>query len=186
MINKKALIFGTLFGILFAIITGLSFYGKFPYSYDKTYMMGLFAVMPVIIVFLFYVRSSDYQGNISGKTAVRVGMNFIFMSTIVIIGLKVFLFYNGLREFKIEYIKGGIEQMPSKDLSDMLIHGKMVSLGNAVAKNDASTIAAVKAVMKSQTAESVTLFAEITSVVFGFVFYGLISSFLGAIFVKKW
>lgn len=135
---------------------------------DLSHLITLLFILPFIAIAIYQKRKAN-NGLIAGREAVREGMQFTFLS-IVILGLFNYVFY------EMEMGKYIISTVSNVDYNELLIQAKRHDKNITMEK-----------VMENQKAyiASFTAFRDTTFKIFGYLLFGAFSSFVGAVALKK-
>lgn len=166
---QKPFLVALLYSVLFIATVCFVFYGGYPKYITHAYLLGLICMLPFAFLTIFWQRQTVYGGTISGKNAVKEGLKFVLVTTLLLIVFQSVFFEASFKNFKINYMQTVGPQV----LKDQIAAGKIKLTEAEIPKVIALDVA------------DVTLFKEITSVVFKNIFYGVFSSFIAAIFLKR-
>ena len=135
---------------------------------DLSHLITLLFILPFVF-FAVYQKRKNNDGIISGRDAAREGMLFTMLSAIILCTFN-YVFY------EIELGKFIIERASDVDYNVLLEEAKR--------HNKNITMEKVMADQKAYIA-SFTAFRDTTFKMFGYVFFGMFSSFMGAVFLKR-
>jgi hypothetical protein len=108
-------------------------------------------------------------GFLSGRDAVKEGLRFVVAATIYMSLFQVIFFEMDFRDYKINFMESTGPQI----LKDQIASGKA-----KIAESEIPRII-------QEDVQQVTVFKEITAVVFKNLFYGVFCSFISAIILKR-
>ncbi len=135
----------------------------------NVHLISWLAVFPFTFFIVWYHRNHYNQGFISGKEAMQAGLKFILLVILILCVFQVIFFQTDFKDFKINFIKS---QGPLK-LKEAIQQGQIKASESDIPK------------IIEQDIAQVTIFAEITAILFKYIAYGLFSSFISAVFLKR-
>jgi hypothetical protein len=166
---QKPFLVALVYSLLFIASICFVFYGGHSQFITHAYLLGLVSMLPFVFVTIFWQRQTVYGGTISGKNAIKEGLKFVLITTLMLIVFQSVFFEKSFHDFKTNYM----ETVGPKVLKEQIAAGKIKLTEAEIPKVIALDVA------------DVTLFKEITSVIFKNIFYGMFSSFVAAIFLKR-
>jgi hypothetical protein len=169
MQKNKPFILAFIYAALFISGVCVVFYGHHIQYITHAYLIGLLLMMPFVFASIWFQKRDIYHGEIGGRVAAKEGLKFVVAATLFLVLFQAIFFEISFREFKINYMQTVGPQM----IKEQILAGKM--------KMSESEIPG----MIAKDVEGVTLFKEITSVVFKTFFYGAFSSFISAVYLKR-
>lgn len=170
--KNKPLLFAIIYSALFIAAACITFYGHYDRAFNTVFVMGLAALLPFVVLTIKVQRDTVYKGVISGREAAKEGMRFVFFSFIFLVIFQVAFFYGGLREYRLDYLMKGELEFIQKSIENK----KMAATPAEMAKQ-AKAIAGKVAMINVST--------EIFGVFLRVVLFGLFSSFVAALFLKR-
>ncbi|MBS1647714.1 MAG: DUF4199 domain-containing protein [Bacteroidetes bacterium] len=169
MINKKTIIAALIYTLLFATGVCVAFYGTGAKYITHAYLLGVLCMLPFVFGIIWWQRQSTYGGIISGKSALKEGLKFVVFVTLLLLIFQIVFFEVSFKEYKIQYI----QNVGPQALKAQIASGKIKI-----------TEAQIPAEIDRDVHE-VTVFKEITAVVFKNVFYGMFASLISALLLKR-
>jgi hypothetical protein len=166
---QKPFIVAFVYSLLFIATICFTFYGGHTQYITHAYLIGLVCMLPFVFIAILWQRQTVFGGIISGKGAVKEGLKFVLVSTLIIIIFQSVFFEKSFKDFKISYM----QTVGPKVIKEEIAAGKTKLTEDQIPKAIALDVA------------DVTLFKEVTSVIFKNIFYGMFSSFVAAIFLKR-
>lgn len=157
-----------LFSIVYIGITLFLYFGERFETMAYLYLMAMAAMIPMVVLSIRLQRDFVYGGQISGRNAAKEGMRFVLYTILFLLIFQSIFYYGGWREFKIENLPHNIREQAIK----------LDQLG----KKKFDEILLQKAI-KEELA-NVTLFKELSFVFYRFIFIGIFTSFISAVFIK--
>jgi len=169
MQKNKPVIIALIYSILFSASVCFVFYGDHIKYLTHVYLIGLLCMLPFLYYAVLLQKKNVYKGDMSGRIAGREGLRFVVAATFFLILFQVVFFETSFKAYKINYMQTVGPQI----LKDQITAGKLKLAETEIPKMIATDV------------EGVTLFKEITSVVFKTVFYGAFCSFIVAFLLKR-
>ena len=166
---QKPFVVALVYSLLFIATICFTFYGGHTQYITHAYLIGLVCMLPFVFIAILWQRQTVYGGIISGKVAVKEGLKFVLVATLILIVFQTVFFEKSFRNFKANYM----ETVGPQVLKEQIAAGKIKLTEAEIPKVIALDVA------------DVTLFKEVTSVIFKNIFYGMFSSFVAAIFLKR-
>lgn len=157
-----------LYSVLFAIAVCIVFYGGYVQYITHVYLIGLAFMMPFIFLAV-WLRRRRMGGVLGGREGLREGLRFVVAATLYMALFQVIFFQLDFKEYKINFM----QTMGPDILKEQIKTGQAKITEADIPKIIAEDI------------EQVTVFKEITSVVFKNLLFGAFSSFLAAVLFKR-
>lgn len=157
-----------LYSVLFALTVCIVFYGGYVQYITHAYLIGLLFMLPFIF-FAVWLKRKRMGGFLSGREGVKEGLRFVVAATLYMALFQVIFFELDFKEYKINFMQTAGPDILKKQIQD------------GTAKISEADIPKII----SEDIRQVTVFKEITSVVFKNLVYGAFCSFLAAIILKK-
>lgn len=166
--TPKSFLFPVIYSTLLIIATCITFYGGFTQHINQVTIIGWLLIIPFCVLAMLYSKKVNYNDNIGGKNAVKEGLKFIVLSTIILVIFQAVFFTLDFKAYKINFIQTyGLE------------------LAKAQVKNGNLKITEAQLpALINQEIEQVTLFKECTSIVFKNMFLGTITSIICAVTLR--
>lgn len=165
--KKIPVLLACLYSLLFIAAVCFVFYGGQTKYITHVYLIGLMLMLPFIFAAIYFQRERSYNGLISGREAVREGLIFTVTATVILIVFQAVFYQISFHDFKVNFIREAGMVSLKQDLS----LGKFKE-------------ADIPAIIEKHV-EGVTLFKEITAVIFKTLFYGIFSSFISSLILKR-
>ncbi|MGZ3865088.1 MAG: DUF4199 family protein [Bacteroidia bacterium] len=166
MFKNKTLLLALVYTLLFAAVVCVVFYGDHVKYITHAYFAGLLGIFPFVYAAIWFARKQ--QGEIGGKEAAREGFRFVLLATLFLIVFQIVFFETSFREFKINYM----QTVGPQALKEQMLSGQMKITESDIPKIIATDV------------EGVTLFKEITSVIFKNFFFGGLSVIIASFLLK--
>ncbi len=167
---KKAIVLPALLYAAVCIISiTVVFYAKLFHILNMTYLLSLLVLLPSIYFTIRYYRNNYTGGLIGGKEAVKVGLQFVLVAVLIMAAFQAIFFVLDFKEFKINYINTVGPEVTK------------AAIKNGVLKAKESEIPKIL----QQEIEQITLSGEMKVVFLKYLIYGLFSSFISSIFLKR-
>jgi hypothetical protein len=157
-----------LYSVLFAAAVCIVFYGGYVQYITHVYLIGLLFMLPFIFATV-WLKRKRMGGVLGGREGVKEGLRFVIAATLYMSLFQVIFFELDFKEYKINFM-----QTMGPDILKEQIKAGTAKISEA----DIPKII-------SEDIREVTVFKEITSVVFKNLFFGSFCSFLAAILFKK-
>ncbi|MGZ3902030.1 MAG: DUF4199 domain-containing protein, partial [Bacteroidia bacterium] len=157
------------YALLFSVAVCLVFYGNHFKYITHVYFAGLLGLFPFVYLTIWLARKDRPEGEIGGKEAAKEGFRFILVATFFLIIFQIGFFEASFREFKINYM----QTVGPEALKEQMLSGQMKITEADIPKIIATDV------------EGVTLFKEITSVIFKNFFFGGLSVLIAAFLLKR-
>ncbi len=157
-----------IYSLLFAAAVCFFFYGDHVQYITYPYLVGLLFMLPFIYAAIFLKRKNE-GGLLGGRPAFKEGLKFVVIATLFMALFQVLFFEFSFREYKINFM----QTMGPQILKEQIAAGKMKMDEADIPKMIAADI------------EGVTVFKEITAVVFKNLFFGTFASVVSAIILKR-
>lgn len=167
MQKNAPFITGFVYALLFAAGVCFVFYGGHVTYITHAYLVGLLCMLPFVFYVVWSKRKRD--GGLAGREGAKEGMRFVLAATIFMALFQVVFFQVDFKEYKINYMQTTGPQI----LKEQIAAGKIKLTEAEIDKVIAADV------------EGVTVFKEITSVVFKNLFFGVFCSFLSAVVLKR-
>ena len=169
MQKNKTFILAFIYAVLFAAAVCFIYYNNHIKYITHVYLIGLLCMFPFLYAAVYYDKKDNYDGEIGGKVAGKSGFKFVVTATLFLMLFQTVFFVTSFKEYKINYMQTVGPQM----LKEQIAAGKLKITEAEIPKVIATDI------------EGVTLFKEITSVIFKTVFYGVFCSLIVAVLLKR-
>ena len=167
--NKRLILFSSLYIIFTIAAICISFYGGYIKQLNLIYFLTLLSFLPFVFVFLLQFRNKDNGGIISGRDAMKQALKMVLLSTFLLTLFQIVFFEMDFRDYKINHIRAIGPDIIKQEISKGQLKAKVEDIPK-ILENDI---------------KQVTLFAEITATLFKTIFYGLFSSFISAMILKR-
>jgi len=167
MQKNTSFLLAFIYSLLFAATVCLVFYGDRVKYITHAYLIGLLFMLPFVFWTVWLKRKRE--GVLSGRDAVKEGLRFVVAATLFMALFQVIFFEMDFKEYKINFM----QTMGPEILKEQIAAGK--------AKINEADIPKIIA----EDVQQVTVFKEITSVVFKNLFYGSFSAFMAALVLKR-
>ncbi len=158
---------GLIYSVLFAATVCIVFYGGHIQYLTYAYLIGTLCMFPFIYMAVLMKRNRD--GVLAGRDAVKEGLRVVLAATIFMVLFQVIFFRMDFREYKVNFMQTQGPQILKEQI------------GKGTAKIKESDIPRII----SEDVQEVTVFKEITSVVFKNLLFGSFSAFITALLLKK-
>lgn len=168
MHKNTPFILALVYSVLFAATVCIVFYGGHIQYITHAYLIGLVLMAPFIYASIFLKRKR-MAGVLAGREAVKEGLRFVVAATIYMCLFQVIFFEMDFREYKIHFMESTGPQI----LKEQIAAGKA-----KISETDIPRII-------QEDVQQVTVFKEITAVVFKNLFYGTFCSFIFAVILKR-
>jgi predicted secreted protein len=167
--NKRLILFSSLYSVFTIVAICISFYGGYIKQLNLIYFLTLLSFLPFVFVFLLQLRNKDNGGIISGRDAMKQALKMVLLSTFLLTLFQIVFFEMDFRDYKINHIRAIGPDIIKQEISKGQLKAKVEDIPK-ILENDI---------------KQVTLFAEITATLFKTIFYGLFSSFISAMILKR-
>ena len=167
--NKRLILFSSLYIIFTIAAICISFYGGYIKQLNLIYFLTLLSFLPFVFVFLLQLRNKDNGGIISGRDAMKQALKMVMLSTFLLTLFQIVFFELDFKDYKINHIRSIGPDIIKQEISKGQLKAKVEDIPK-ILENDI---------------KQVTLFAEITATLFKTIFYGLFSSFISAMILKR-
>jgi hypothetical protein len=167
--NKRLILFSSLYTVFTIVAICISFYGGYIKQLNLIYFLTLLSFLPFVFVFLLQLRNKDNGGIISGRDAMKQALKMVLLSTFLLTLFQIVFFEMDFRDYKINHIRAIGPEIIKQEISKGQLKAKVEDIPK-ILENDI---------------KQVTLFAEITATLFKTIFYGLFSSFISAMILKR-
>ena len=171
--NKRALVFGALYCLLyiiFKLVILLGGYTLSKFGYYYSVITGVFLIIPFFFFAIYQVREKDYNGVIGGREAVRIAL------TVLVIGLIGTTLYNYI-EFNWKIKDLSVAYFKSEEFLDILKKEQVQHPDKLKAENFPSII-------ETKISE-LSAFRAATGKLVPLLFLGLGGAFTAAMFLKR-
>lgn len=165
----KPVLLAIFYTLLFATAVCVVFYGNHIKYITHVYLIGLLCMFPFVYAAVWFQRKDVHDGEIGGKDAGKEGLKFVVMTTLFLVIFQAVFFIASFRDYKVNYMQTVGPQM----LKEQIVTQKLKITEADIPKTIAADV------------EGVTLFKEVTSVIFKTVFYGLFCSIICAILLRR-
>jgi predicted secreted protein len=167
--NKRLILFSSLYTVFTIVAICISFYGGYIKQLNLIYFLTLLSFLPFVFVFLLQLRNKDNGGIISGRDAMKQALKMVLLTTFLLTLFQIVFFEMDFRDYKINHIRAIGPEIIKQEISKGQLKAKVEDIPK-ILENDI---------------KQVTLFAEITATLFKTIFYGLFSSFISAMILKR-
>jgi hypothetical protein len=170
MIKTKPVAFALIYSILviafklFVFYSGLQMTKLGMYSH----ILSLLIILPFVFVLIFLLRK-EKGGDLSGKDAVKYALIFVSVSAIILSVFNYVFFENELKAYIANYIQ---TQGPKSILEEAAKKGQKISQEE------------IDKMIKGGI-EDLSAFKDTTSKLFSVFIFGVFSSFVSSIFLKR-
>jgi hypothetical protein len=169
MFKNKSVVLALVYALLFSGLICFVFYGNHVKYITHAYLLGLVGSFPFVYAAIWLARNDFPAGEMGGKEAAKEGFRFVLLATFFLVIFQIGFFEASFREFKINYMQTVGPQV----LKEQMVSGQMKITEADIPKIIATDV------------EGVTLFKEITSVLFKNFFFGGISVLVAAFLLKR-
>ena len=169
MLKNRSLLLALIYALLFSAMVSFVFYGDHVKYITHVYFAGLLGLFPFVYLAILFAKKERPDGEIEGKEAAKEGFRFVLLATFFLIIFQVVFFEISFREFKINYM----QTVGPQALKEQMLSGQMKITEADIPKIIATDV------------EGVTLFKEITSVVFKNFFFGGLSVIIATFLLKR-
>ena len=166
---SKPVILAFVYAVLFSALVSFVFYGDHIKYIGKAYFLGLLGMLPFVYAAVWFQRRDIHEGEIGGKEAGKEGIKFVVIATLFLIVFQIIFFETSFREYKVNYMQTVGPEMLKQEIAA----GKIKITEAEIPKIIAADVAGV------------TLFKEVTSVIFKTVFYGVFCSLISAVLLRR-
>jgi hypothetical protein len=167
--SKRLILFSLLY-VLFTISSiCISFYGGYVKQLNLIYFLSLLAFFPFVFIFLLQLRNKDNGGIISGRDAMKQALKMVMLSSLLLTIFQIVFFELDFKDYKINHIRNIGPEIIKQEITKGQLKAKVEDIPK-ILENDI---------------KQVSLFAEITATLFKTIFYGLFSSFISAMILKR-
>ncbi len=167
--KSKLFLFAIIYSALSILSICIAFYGGYIHLLNYVYLFSLLGLLPFVLLAVKTFRDKENGGVLSGKEAFKAGLKCVVSSAIILSVFQAVFFTLDFKEYKISYMRTIGPEAIKKEISRGLLKAKESEIP-AIINNDI---------------EQVTLFYEITGVLFKTIAYGLFCSFIAAVFFKR-
>jgi hypothetical protein len=167
--NKRLILFSLLYVAFTIAAICISFYGGYIKQLNLVFFLTLLSFLPFVFIYLVQHRNKDCGGFISGRNAMKEALKMVLLSTALLTLFQVVFFEMDFKEFKVNHIKTIGPDIIKQEISKGQLKAKVEDIPR-ILENDI---------------KQVTLFAEVTATLFKTIFYGLFSSFISAMILKR-
>jgi len=167
--SKRLILFSTLYVAFTISSICISFYGGYIKQLNLVYFLTLLSFLPFVFVYLLQLRNKDNGGAISGKDAMKQALKMVMLSTLLLTLFQVVFFEMDFKDYKINHIRNIGPEIIKQEITKGQLKAKIEDIPK-ILENDI---------------KQVTLFAEVTATLFKTIFYGLFSSFISAMILKR-
>ena len=170
MLKQKSFLIAVLYSLLIIAFKLYVFYAGMQMSKLGIYshILSLLLMTPFIFVIVFLERKAK-GGQIDGKMAMQQGLIFVSVSAIILSVFNYIFFQQELSAYIANYIQ---------------VEGPKNILEEAVKKGKTVTTAEVDKMIKDGIAD-LSAFRDTTSKLFSIFIFGLFSSFIVSVFLKR-
>ena len=126
-------------------------------------------MFPFLFLAVYLEKRDLHAGQIGGKVAGKAGLKFVVTATMFLVLFQAIFFETTFKEYKINYMQTSGPQI----LKEQIAAGKLKIKEEEIPQIIANDV------------EGVTLFKEITSVVFKTIFYGTFCSLITAVAMRR-
>lgn len=168
MQKNTSVFLALIYSVLFAATVSFVFYGGHVEYITHAYLIGLLLMLPFIYTAVWLKRKRE-GGLLAGRDGVKEGLRFVVAATLFMALFQVIFFETGFHDYKVNFM----ETQGPEILKKQIAEGKA-----RISEKDIPRII-------QEDVQQVTVFKEITSVVFKNLFYGVFSSFIAAMALKR-
>lgn len=170
MKSLKSFLFPVTYSAIYSIAMLIAFYGGFQNKLNSVSIIGWLLIVPFCVMAMIYAKKTMYNNYIGGKDAAKEGFTFLILSTVLLIVFQTIFFETGFKAYKINFIETyGLELAKTQ-----------IANGNLKI-----TEAEIPSLLKKEI-EQITLFREITSIIFKNLFLGTITTALTAVSLRAY
>ena len=167
--SKRLILFSLLYVFFTVSSICISFYGCYVKQLNLIYFLSLLAFFPFVFIFLLQLRNKDNGGIISGRDAMKQALKMVLLSTLLLTIFQIVFFELDFKDYKINHIRNIGPEIIKQEITNGQLKAKVEDIPK-ILENDI---------------KQVSLFAEITATLFKTIFYGLFSSFISAMILKR-
>lgn len=170
MIKTKPVAFALIYSLLVIVFKLYVFYSGLQMTKLGMYshILSLLVMLPFIFLLIFLLRK-EKGGDLSGKDAVKYALIFVSISAIVLSVFNYIFFQQELGTYIANYIQ---TQGPKSILEEAAKKGQKISTAD------------VDKMIKGGI-EELSAFKDTTSKLFSIIVFGIFSSFVSSIFIKR-
>lgn len=170
MLKTKPVAFALIYSLLVIAFKLFVFHAGLQMTKLGTYshILSLLAMTPFVFVLVFLLRK-ERGGEVSGKVALKHALIFVSMSAVILSVFNYVFFERELSTYIVQYIQ---TEVPKSIQEQAQKTGKPVS-------------AAAMDKMINENIQNLSAFKDTTSKLFGIIIYGIFSSFVVSIFLRR-
>lgn len=167
--NRRLIIFSLIYSLLVIATICISFYGGYVKLLNVVYFLTLVCMFPFVLAFLWQLRNNEGGGFIGGRQAVKEGLKFVMLSTVILCLFQAAFFKMDFKEYKVNHMRSIGPDIIKQEITKGQLKAKVEDIPK-ILENDI---------------KQVSMFAEVTAVLFKNIFYGAFCCFISAMIVKK-
>ena len=167
--KNRVFIFSVIYSLICIISVCVVFYLGNVRLLNLTYLFTLVAMLPMMLLLVKQTRDKDLEGFIEGNQAMKTGLKFVAFSALILAGFQIVFYYSDFRDFKINYIMSVGPETLKKEIASGKLKAKESDIPLLLQKD----------------IQQITLFAEVTAVLFKTFAYGLFCAFMCSVFLKR-
>ncbi len=167
-LKLKSFLFPVIYSLIVIIGTCCAFYGGYSNHINKVSIIGWLLIVPFCVFAMMYAKSTIYNHNIGGREAIKEGLTFIILSSLILVVFQAVFFTMDFKAYKINFIQ---------------TYGLELAKVQIINGNLKITEAEIPALLAKEI-EQVTLFKECTSIIFKNLFLGMITTVITAVTMR--
>lgn len=167
--NRRLVIYSLVYSLLVIASISITFYGGYIKQLNVVYFLTLIVMFPFVLAYLWQLRNNEGGGFIGGREAVKEGLKFVMLSTVILCLFQAAFFEMDFKDYKVNHIRAIGPDVIKQEITKGQLKAKIEDIPKII-ENDV---------------KQVTMFAEITAVLFKSIFYGAFSCFISAMIVKR-
>ena len=164
----KSFLFPTIYSALCIISISVAFYGGHSKYINTISIISWLLIIPFCVMAMVYAKKTMYAGNIGGRDAVKEGLTFIVLSTLILVIFQSAFFTLGFKDYKINFIQTYGVELAKAQITSGHLKITAAEIPNLI----------------QQEIEQITLFKECTSIVFKNLFLGTITAIVTAVTIR--
>lgn len=167
--NFKTLLFPVIYSALCISSICFVFYGGHIEHINKVSIIGWLFIVPFTVLAMVYAKKTMYDNYIGGRDAVKEGLKFIVISSLILVAFQSAFFILDFKEYKINFIQTYGVDLAREQIKNGHLKITEAQIPDLIAKE----------------IKEITLFKECTSIVFKNLFLGVITIVLTAVVLKS-
>lgn len=167
--NRRLIIYSLIYSLLVIATICISFYGGYIKLLNVVYFLTLVCMFPFVLAYLWQLRNNEGGGFIGGRVAVKEGLKFVMLSTVILCSFQAAFYTKDFKDYKVNHIRSIGPDVIKQEITKGQLKAKVEDIPKII-ENDV---------------KQVTMFAEVTAVLFKNIFYGAFCCFISAMIVKR-